>query len=193
MVAYEGPVRDEPLAVELHNTVYARQGVLLDGLADPRSAAAWLDSVGDRLPGAGSGRMATTDELIALRHVVRSVLHAAIEDRTPSRQSIEALNRASTRAARSPVVRWSPNEPPLAGTHFHGASRADIVVSTIAADTITLITGPARSELRACGAPGCVLMFLRDHPRREWCSPTCGNRARQARHYRRTRERTTTV
>jgi hypothetical protein len=43
--------------------------------------------------------------------------------------------------------------------------------------------------LRACGAPGCVLMFLKDHPRREWCSNACGNRARQARHYDRTRKR----
>ena len=43
-----------------------------------------------------------------------------------------------------------------------------------------------RGELRVCGAPGCVLMFARDHTRREWCSNACGNRARQARHYRRT-------
>ncbi|HEY0690395.1 MAG TPA: CGNR zinc finger domain-containing protein [Kribbella sp.] len=24
---------------------------------------------------------------------------------------------------------------------------------------------------------------MKDHPRREWCSTTCGNRARAARHY----------
>ena len=32
-------------------------------------------------------------------------------------------------------------------------------------------------------APGCVLYFIKDHPRREWCSTACGNRARAARHY----------
>ncbi|HVT68684.1 MAG TPA: CGNR zinc finger domain-containing protein, partial [Trebonia sp.] len=37
--------------------------------------------------------------------------------------------------------------------------------------------------LRACHAPGCVLYFLKTHPRREWCSVACGNRARAARHY----------
>ena len=42
-------------------------------------------------------------------------------------------------------------------------------------------------QLRACHAPGCVLYFLKDHPRREWCSTACGNRARAARHYRRHR------
>lgn len=38
-------------------------------------------------------------------------------------------------------------------------------------------------NLRACLAPGCVLYFVQDHPRREWCSDACGNRARAARHY----------
>ena len=40
-----------------------------------------------------------------------------------------------------------------------------------------LITGPAAEQLRACEAPGCVLMFAKDHPRRTWCSAACGNRA----------------
>ena len=74
---------------------------------------------------------------------------------------------------------------PRATTDFADASRADIVLAAIAADAIDLLTGPHRHELRTCGAPRCVLMFLTDHPRREWCSDRCGNRARQARHYER--------
>ncbi|MFE9682238.1 CGNR zinc finger domain-containing protein [Streptomyces sp. NPDC006285] len=27
--------------------------------------------------------------------------------------------------------------------------------------------------------------FLQDHPRQEWCTPSCGNRARVARHHER--------
>jgi len=53
----------------------------------------------------------------------------------------------------------------------------------VAAQIVDLLTEPGR--LRACQAPGCVLYFVRDHPRREWCSTTYGNRARAARHYRR--------
>jgi len=64
-------------------------------------------------------------------------------------------------------------------------SRADLVLATIAADAIDLITGARRDDLRTCGAPRCVLMLLKDHPRREWCSYRCGKRARQARHYER--------
>ena len=46
-----------------------------------------------------------------------------------------------------------------------------------------LFGGPDRLLIRSCPAPGCVLYFLREHPRREWCSTTCGNRVRAARHY----------
>ncbi|MGW3040938.1 CGNR zinc finger domain-containing protein [Kitasatospora sp. NPDC001159] len=43
------------------------------------------------------------------------------------------------------------------------------------------------ASLRACHGPGCVQFFVKDHPRREWCGPGCGNRARAARHYHRQR------
>lgn len=186
-LAYQGPIRDEALAIELHNTLYASQGVVLDGLAHPGSAAAWLKALGDRLPAGGTGAGPTPEELTALRDVVRDVLHAAIDDRAPSRASVVALNRASARAPHSPAARWRRDAHPLATTRFHSARRADIVIGAIAADTLDLVTGPRRNELRLCGAPGCVLIFEKDHPRRAWCSAACGNRARQARHYRRTR------
>jgi predicted RNA-binding Zn ribbon-like protein len=184
--SYRGPLRGEPFAIELHNTCYASGGEPLDGLADPASAAAWLHAVRDRLPRGGTGREPTAEELIALRRVVRDVLHATIEHRVPARSSIDTLNRAAARAPRSPAARWQRNRPPLPDVRFHRARRADILLSAIAADAIDLITGPARDKLQACGAPGCVLVFLKRHPRREWCSAACGNRARQARHYRRT-------
>jgi predicted RNA-binding Zn ribbon-like protein len=60
-------------------------------------------------------------------------------------------------------------------------------LSLLAVESIDLLTGAAAGSLRACHAPGCVLYFVKDHPRREWCSTACGNRARAARHYRRHR------
>jgi predicted RNA-binding Zn ribbon-like protein len=182
---YPGPLRSEPPAIELHNTVYAAQGELVDGLAEPTSAAGWLAGLGDRLPPDGAGPTPSRAELIALRQAVRDVLRTAIEHRVPSRASVEALNEASARAPRSPAARWHRHLPPQFSIRFHSTSRADIVISAIAADAIDLVTGPDRDQLKACGAPGCVLIFLKQHPRREWCSAACGNRARQARHYRR--------
>jgi predicted RNA-binding Zn ribbon-like protein len=189
MNAYAGPLRDEPLGIELHNTVYVSRGELVDGLAEPRSAAAWLAALGDRLLQGGSGREPTPDELTELRRVVRDVLQVTVDGQTPSRADVDALNRAAARAPRSRSARWRRDAPPLGEINLHGASRTDVVLSALASDAIDLITSPRRDDLRACGAPSCVLMFLKDHPRREWCSTACGNRARQARHYRRARGR----
>jgi predicted RNA-binding Zn ribbon-like protein len=181
--SYPGPLRDEPLAIELHNTLYAVGGTALDGLADVPDA--WLEGIATRLPG-GSGAWPAPDELIALRHAVRAALHAAVDRSPPDAAALKALNGASARHPSSPAAHRRAGDVVAAVDH-HGASRADIVIATLAADAIDLITGPRRTDLRVCGAPGCVLMFLKNHPRREWCSNACGNRARQVRHYQRAR------
>lgn len=187
MVAlYEEPLRDEPVAVELHNTLFAVAGQPVDGLADPGAARAWLAGIDGRLPSGGAGGGPRPDDLVALREVVREALRAVADGTSPSRSSIEAINRHSTRAPQTTVARWRRGGPPVSEIDFGRASRADVVLSALAADAIDLLTGPRALGLRACGAPGCVLIFLKDHPRREWCSSACGNRARQARHYRRT-------
>jgi predicted RNA-binding Zn ribbon-like protein len=184
---YSGPLRDEPLAIELHNTLYAAGGEVVDGLAQPAPARAWLDELAGRLPDGGEGPGPTSEELVALRAAVRAALHAVVEGVTCDAAALDAINRAGARAPTSPRVIWRPGDEPVAATDQHGAGRADVVISAFAADAIELLTGPHRGDLRACGAPGCVLLFLKDHSRREWCSNSCGNRARQARHYRRTR------
>ena len=173
---YAGPLRDESPAIELSNTVYVSGGELADGLEAPR---AWLEAIAPRLP-AGSGAWPSVAALKELREAVRTSLLPGAD---PDPAALDALNQAAARAPRSPRV-----EPGLlAGTDHHGATRAEIVLAAFAADAIDLLTGPRRADLRSCGAPGCVLLFLKDHPRREWCSNACGNRARQARHYRRLR------
>ncbi len=186
---YRGPLRDEPIAVELHNTVYASAGELIDGLADGASCDAWLAALDQRLPSSGKGAGPRRTELIDLRAAVREAFQAVVDGLSPPRSSIERINRYSTRAPRSRVARWRSNALPLAEWDFGRAKGGDVVLSALAVDAIDLLTGPDRANLRACGAPGCVLMFVKHHPRREWCSGPCGNRARQARHYRRTRRR----
>ncbi|HXL91073.1 MAG TPA: CGNR zinc finger domain-containing protein [Streptosporangiaceae bacterium] len=59
----------------------------------------------------------------------------------------------------------------------------------VARNSIDILAGDGAATLRACHAPGCVLYFIKAHPRREWCSIACGNRVRAARHYQRTRRR----
>ena len=163
----------------------------MDGIADDAAARAWLDALAPRLPAGGSAARPRPGaaELAQLRDAVRAALHDAVTGAPTGQETLDILNAASTRAPRSPVVARRPGAGLVTATDHHGASRADVVLAALAADAIDLLTGPRRSELRTCGAPGCVLMFLRDHPRREWCSNACGNRARQARHYERKRRR----
>jgi predicted RNA-binding Zn ribbon-like protein len=187
--SYPGPLRDQPLAIELNNTIYAANGVVVDGLADARAAAAWFDALGERLPDGGSvrRRRPALDELVALRGAVRVALQAAAAGKQVPRAAVDLINAASDRVSRSPIAVWHRHGTPTAATDVHGATRADVILAALAGDAIDLLTGPRRADLHACGAPGCVLLFLKDHPRQEWCSNACGNRARQARHYRRSR------
>ncbi|MEK8142006.1 CGNR zinc finger domain-containing protein [Streptomyces sp. M10(2022)] len=57
----------------------------------------------------------------------------------------------------------------------------------LARAAIGFLAGPDRTSLRACHAPRCVRYFVKEHPRQEWCKPSCGNRARVARHHERNR------
>lgn len=191
VTTYEGPVRHESLAVELHNTIFVRAGESVDGLGAVASVAAWLDAVHDRLPLLPPGPNPPPESLIELRRAVRDAFAKVFEGRFPTSDTLRKINEYSSRARYAPHARWRRGGPPEAITDYDGASREDIILATIAADAVDLLTGPRRLDLRRCGAPGCVLAFVLDHRRREWCSVGCGNRARQARHYHRHKARRT--
>lgn len=187
MDVYAGPLRDEPLAIELYNTSYAAGGVAVDGLATRRSTDAWLHGLADRLPAGGSRTIVRPAGLVHLRSAVRQALEAAVEDSEPPALAVEQLNATSARAPGFPTARRRGDQGLVKELDVGEATHEDVVLAALAADAIELITGTRRSDIRACGAPGCVLLYVKGHPRQEWCSAACGNRARQARHYRRSR------
>jgi hypothetical protein len=97
-------------------------------------------------------------------------------------QAVDVLNRSCAAAPSWSTLDWPPaNSPHRQLVSAHDPARA--VLSHIADLGARLFGSEQRTELRPCYAPGCVLYFLRDHPRRQWCSAGCGNRARVARHY----------
>jgi predicted RNA-binding Zn ribbon-like protein len=184
---YQGPIRDEPLPIELHNTLYAVHGEQVDGLADTAGLRAWLTALGDGLPVAAEEvDGCRLEELQSLRASVREALHAAVERRAMSEPSLAHLNELSTRSPHAPYMTQRGGARASELRH-QAPTPTDVLLGVIAANTIELVSGAGAADLRACGAPGCVLMFLKDHPRREWCSAACGNRARQARYYARSR------
>jgi predicted RNA-binding Zn ribbon-like protein len=98
-------------------------------------------------------------------------------------------------------IRWRcpPPElmlpPPAIAASRSGLRRAEEApasgvttgLADVAQQAVALLADDG-DKLRACHAPGCVLYFVKSHPRREWCSVACGNRARAARHYDKIRE-----
>jgi predicted RNA-binding Zn ribbon-like protein len=185
---YPGPLRQEPLAVELYNTVYAVRGELIDGLETPADLSAWIAGLGERLPVSASDVDLTRHaEFLALRGAVRDGLHAVLEGKPVPDGPLHVINRAAAQAASWPTAVQDAKGRLNAETRYRATDPTALALGALAADAVEVLAGSSREDLRACGAPGCVLMFLKDHPRKRWCSAACGNRARQARHYQRKR------
>jgi predicted RNA-binding Zn ribbon-like protein len=185
------PILGEPLPLELGNTAYAVRGRPRDGLQTAEHLATWLGDVRARLavPLADADlRGVTDDDLIfgrELRDAIRLLAAAAAADRIADPDAVATLNRHARQTPRWQELRVDPEPHVTVGTAGRPVAAA---LATLAEDAIHLFAGPLRHEVRACQGPGCVLYFVRDAPRREWCSPGCGNRARAARHYAKVRK-----
>jgi predicted RNA-binding Zn ribbon-like protein len=179
------------LAIAAANTVYAVRGELTDGVAEVAGLRAWTEARLESVSGAQSmlPEQITEADLGSfhrLREALRALLHAAAAGELGDAWAIAALNESAARGPRSSVLRQSDGRyrvdqraaPPL------GVA----AVAAIAEDAIALLGSARVAQVRRCAAPGCVQFFLAEDPRRRWCSPSCGNRARVARHYRRHRE-----
>ena len=101
--------------------------------------------------------------------------------------AVRAVNAACARAPLWSRLTWAgPPDAPARALRSAGTG-PEAALSWIAEAAALLFTSEDAGRLRACPGPGCVLYFARAHPRREWCSAVCGNRARVARHYQRHR------
>jgi predicted RNA-binding Zn ribbon-like protein len=181
---------DEPLPVRLMSTIWAGPDGLHDDFRTTADLNEWLDAVGaDR-----AGARATEGELStarALRDAVRRLAASVSEDTRPFATGpvtavAEAVEQVNATAAELPAPRLALRD----GRLELGARTAPSAVTTglarVAEEAVALLGGADAARLHACYAPGCVLYFVKTHPRREWCSVACGNRVRAARHYQRT-------
>ena len=175
-------------------------GGVADDLRDPPGLAAWLETHAGLLAAAGvapppGGDEALLAEVLELRRAVRALCAEAVRPGPPSRAdaaallplptAVETLNRAAGRVPVQPVLSWpAGGEPRLRSAPAPAAPRAALPAA-LARAAGAFLAGPDRVRLRSCQAPRCVRYFLREHTRQQWCKPSCGNRARVARHYRR--------
>lgn len=177
---------DEPPAVRLMNTIWASRGELHDSLATIQLARAWMRAA--EIPGP---RRMTAEQLARLRRLRdglrRVAAHVTDDDRAPAVRWDLALDQAVESvddflvSRRPGLVR--ADDDTLAVTWRHEVDGVDEVLADLALEGAELVSDGA-AELHACHGPGCVLYYVKNHPRRGWCSAGCGNRARVARHYR---------
>ena len=183
------PLLGEPLPIELGNTAYAVRGRPLDGLQTRAHLAAWLRDTRPRLPLplADADLTGVTEDDLAtardLRDAIRALAATAVDHGQSDRDAVAVLNRTAGGTPRWRELRTEPEPHIVVCTDGRPVAA---VLAELAEDAAALFTGPLRHELRACQGPGCRLYFVRDNPRRAWCSAGCGNRARAARHYART-------
>jgi predicted RNA-binding Zn ribbon-like protein len=187
----------EPLPVELMNTVTVGRDGVRDALEDDGGAAAWLRAVAARIgaeAGTGPGQLdedavrSAAGALRELRDALRRLAAEATGDPRPPATAPEltrpeAIATLNALAKTRPELVWPAGGHPSRAYRVHGT--AGLAVELIAHQGVNLLAGPGRDRLRPCLAPNCLLFFAKDHARREWCSPECGNRARVARHYQR--------
>lgn len=179
------PVLGQALPIELANTHYVRGGRTVEGLGSLADARDWVDLNRDHL---SIGRHDVDERcrtaLVELRGPVREVLAARVEGRRPAAAALRALNDAAARRASHVRLRWTRTGP-RAERRSASAGAAERLRADIAEATAWFVAGEDAARLRACPAPGCIGFFVKDHPRREWCSVACGNRARNARFHQR--------
>ena len=183
------PALGEPLAIEFVNTLFTDGGRPLDALTTPAALTRWLEANAERIDPPLPRRMGAGDleRARALRAMIRALLAAAVDGEAPPAAAVRQLNEVAALAPFTAHLHWPAGGPPKAHLSPSGAGRLDALLALLAQSTIDVLGGTGRGRLRRCEAPGCINYYLKDHPRRAWCSPKCGNRVRVARHYQRRR------
>jgi predicted RNA-binding Zn ribbon-like protein len=192
---------DAQLAVALVNTVRVvrrSRGKLRDVLRSPEGLRTWLDDAHERWPSFPGDALPvddeTVDRLIEVRQALRSLFARAIAPEPPSAADADSLPSAQSALATindvlreaqvTPHLAWPDGEEP----DLHWTVREDLddrlrAVASLAWAGTRFLNSDRRELLRACPGPLCVLYFVKEHHRQQWCSAACGNRARVNRYY----------
>jgi predicted RNA-binding Zn ribbon-like protein len=180
------------------NTVSVDRDGMYDALATNTDVTAWLRAVANRVSAeAGTPVDALDDDVVRpfaarvreLRDALRRLAAETTDDPRPPATAAkltrqDALTTVNALAQVRPELVWPTDGQPSRRFRTPGTV-VELAVGLIASQGIELFAADRRKRLRACLAPNCLLFFVREHSRREWCSAACGNRARVTRHYQR--------
>ncbi|XAS69880.1 ABATE domain-containing protein (plasmid) [Micrococcaceae bacterium Sec5.7] len=178
-------VTGQRLALDLVNSTYIQGGTrgrLVDSINSPELLQDWCAQRAEDLAPAGQpGKLDDEDlnHIRGLRAAIRHALDALLNDHQIDPDDAQTVSDNAARAHR--LVALSPNlEIRYDWSEFDFGTKA---ITLIAEDAVSLLAGRA-AGVHACQAPGCIMYFIPTTERRRWCSTSCGNRARVARHQR---------
>ncbi|OXY89927.1 CGNR zinc finger domain-containing protein [Streptomyces diastatochromogenes] len=171
------PLTGEPLALDLINTRWNKEGVTQDLLADAEGLAVWLASNG--LDGTHAADAAVLDHLRQAREALQAAVDGSLAEGAPLVDAVLAHGRIRPRL----TERGAAEEPEFADPAWGPA--------WLAARNYLELLAQAPDRIRGCAHESCILHFF-DTSRngtRRWCSMAgCGNRAKASRHYARLKE-----
>ncbi|MFF7753712.1 CGNR zinc finger domain-containing protein [Streptomyces sp. NPDC007971] len=171
------PLTGEPLALDLLNTRWNREGVTQDLLTDTEGLAVWLAANG--LDGTHAADEDTLRHLRESREAIRAAVDGSPAEGAPLVDAVLAHGRIRARL----TAEGAAEEPEFADPSWGPA--------WLAARNYLKLLAEAPDRIRPCAHEACVLHFY-DTSRngtRRWCSmAACGNRAKASRHYARSKE-----
>ncbi|QYG94028.1 CGNR zinc finger domain-containing protein [Iamia sp. SCSIO 61187] len=171
------PLVGEPLGLDLLNTIWVDGGVRHDLLADVDGLGVWLTAHG---VDAEVPRSPAT--LAAVREARAAIAaHVDTADAPGARDGVNAI------LARGALARSLTEDGPVTVPQVDDPAQRP---GWTAVESYLRLLERDAGRVRACAHPDCVLHFYDTSRKgnRRWCSMAgCGNRAKAARHYARTR------
>ncbi|MFI1568001.1 CGNR zinc finger domain-containing protein [Streptomyces sp. NPDC020490] len=170
------PLTGEPLALDLLNTRWIREGAVQDLLTDTDGLAVWLDSAG--LGGGHTPDPATLRHVLQARDALKRAVDGSLREGAAAVDTVLAHGRI-----RASLTADGPRVLPEFADPSWGPA-------WLAARNYLELLATAPDRIRSCAHESCVLHFF-DTSRngtRRWCSmAACGNRAKASRHYARSK------
>jgi predicted RNA-binding Zn ribbon-like protein len=192
----------ERLCLDFVNTELVRSGTRVDLLSGFSDLAGWCAAAGVLAAGqsremtarwgATPGAARTFDHARRFRRTLRALAERLASGRSVPPAVLDAINDVLRgRVGDLAVVRTQAGYETLFLARWAGPEQLLVPVAESAA---ALLCQSDVSLVKKCENPACILFFYdttRNHGRR-WCSMTaCGNRAKVAAHYRRTKRAST--
>lgn len=170
---------DRSIALAFVNSLRNGPSGTIDTIDDPVGLDRWLAEHG--LAAQPGATYQDVTDAAHLRDALRGVLSACVGAVKPGAADVAAVNAVAIASPGAPQLEVANSRVRLDWVPTRGGVAE--ALAAVARDAITLVTSESGSRLHECAAGDCVRLFLPDRTTRTWCSTTCGNRVRAARHY----------